>query len=86
MKRTYVIALSMMISTFYCHAAKPVKIIPVKSDVIGGKEYRLYSVECSNGAKQPVTAWDSGKHWCVGEASENDCGKKQIRAAKKACK
>ena len=68
------------------HAAKPVKIIPGKEAALNGQGYRLYTVECSNGTKHALTSWSSGKQWCVGEASQDGCVKKQIKAAKTACK
>lgn len=68
-------------------AAKPVKITPGSKGVAeGGEEYRNYVVQCSNGKKQPLTAWEGGKKWCVGQDSDDNCAKKQIKAAKAACK
>jgi len=51
-----------------------------------GVEYANYIVKCSNGAKQPLTAWDKRKKWCVGRESLENCSKKQIKAAKTACR
>ncbi|MEH6552138.1 MAG: hypothetical protein V7711_01915 [Pseudomonadales bacterium] len=68
-------------------AAKPTK---VSFDSYGtaedGTEYATYIVKCSNGKKLPLTAWDNRKQWCVGEESKENCEKKQLNAAKKACK
>lgn len=68
------------------HAAKPVKITPGNKGGASGAEFRNYTVECSNGKSQSLTAWDGGKKWCLGKDSQNDCVKKQIKAAKSACK
>ena len=51
-----------------------------------GTPYGQYQVKCSNGKKMPLTAWDNRKKWCVGEGSAEQCQKKQIKAAKQACK
>lgn len=67
-------------------AAKPVKITPSGTGRVSGAEFRNYVVECSNGNKQPLTSWDNGKKWCLGEVSVENCVKKQIKAAKTACK
>ncbi len=68
-------------------AAKPVKITPgAKGVAAGGEKFRNYVVQCSNGKKQPLTSWNNGKKWCVGQESGENCAKKQIKAAKKACK
>ena len=52
-----------------------------------GTEYQLYSVKCSNGQQRDISAWNNRKLWCLGTAIEDDqCEKKQIKIAKKACK
>lgn len=51
-----------------------------------GQGYAIYTVKCSDGDLQPMTAWDDRKKWCVGQDSTENCTKKQIKAAKKACK
>ncbi len=72
---------------FNTQAAKPVKITPGSKGVAdSGDKFRNYVVQCSNGKKQPLTSWSNGKKWCVGQASADNCVKKQIKAAKKACK
>jgi len=81
------LGLSLMLFTACsAYAAKPVKITPGGEGTAHGQDYRNYSVECSNGEKKPITSWDSGKKWCVGETSQEGCVKKQIKAAKVACK
>ncbi len=72
--------------TLSAYAAKPVKITPSDAGSVDGQEYRNYIIECTNGKKPIVTSWSSGKRWCVGPASQENCAKKQIRAAKTACK
>lgn len=68
-------------------AAKPTSIT-FESDGKSpdGVEFANYIVKCSNGQEQPLTAWDKRKKWCVGRESLDNCHKKQIKAAKKACK
>ncbi len=51
-----------------------------------GKAYARYIVKCSNGKKAELTAWDNRKKWCVGDATSEACERKQINAAKDACK
>jgi len=67
-------------------SAKPVKITPGNKGDASGAEFRNYVVECSNGKKQLLTSWENEKKWCLGEGSQKDCAKKQIKAAKTACK
>ncbi len=68
-------------------AAKPVKITPgPKGVAVSGEKFRNYLVQCSNGKKYPLTAWKNGKQWCIGKESMGNCSKKQIKAAKGACK
>lgn len=70
-----------------CFAAKPTAITFESSGTTpDGREYSNYIVKCSNGEQQPLTAWDNRKKWCVGAESQENCHKKQIKAAKKACK
>lgn len=67
-------------------AAKPVSLVfDSEGSAPDGSAYALYSVKCSNGDQQPLTAWDNRKNWCVGKESKEDCHSKQIRAAKAAC-
>ena len=68
-------------------AGKPVSI-SLESDGVSpdGAAYSIYTVKCSNGDLQPLTAWDDRKKWCVGQDSTENCSKKQIKAAKAACK
>ncbi len=68
-------------------ASKPTSIVfGEKGETTEGTPYATYTVKCSNGKQQPLTAWDNRKKWCVGDASSEDCQKKQIKAAKAACK
>jgi hypothetical protein len=71
-------------STF---AAKPTSIVfESNGKATDGQDFSKYSVKCSNGKKVKLTAWDNRRKWCVGEASNENCEKKQINAAKTACK
>lgn len=68
-------------------AAKPTSItFESEGKTADGKPYANYVVKCSDGQSQPLTAWDDRKNWCVGKVSQENCDKKQIRAAKIACK
>jgi hypothetical protein len=68
-------------------AAKPTSIIfNANAATSDGAPYASYTVKCSNGKKAPLTAWDNRSKWCVGDASSQNCEKKQINAAKGACK
>ena len=68
-------------------ASKPSSItFESEGTAADGRAYALYTVKCSNGDTQPLTAWDGRKKWCVGKVSEEGCTTKQIRAAKDACK
>lgn len=68
-------------------AAKPTSItFESEGKAADGQVYANYVVKCSDGQSQPLTAWDERKKWCVGKVSQENCDKKQIRAAKIACK
>ncbi len=82
-----IISAALITVSLSASAAKPVKITPgTKGVAANGEKYRNYVVKCSNGKQLPLTSWENGKKWCVGEASLENCSKKQIKAAKKACK
>ena len=79
--------IALLAVTFSASASKPAKITPGESGkTADGVEYRNYNVTCSDGKIQPLTSWDDGKKWCIGHASQENCEKKQIKAAKQACK
>ncbi|MEP5568828.1 MAG: hypothetical protein ABJN62_13390 [Halioglobus sp.] len=68
-------------------AAKPTSIVfDANAETTDGTPYSTYMVKCSNGKKAELTAWDSRKKWCIGDAASEECEKKQIKAAKAACK
>ncbi|MCR8924139.1 hypothetical protein NO559_15245 [Dasania sp. GY-MA-18] len=68
-------------------AAKPTSIT-FESDKTSaeGDEYSVYVVVCSNHKSLKLSAWDKRKKWCLGEGQSEDCERKQIKAAKKACR
>ena len=51
-----------------------------------GERFSQYIVTCSNGKEMPLTAWETPNKWCQGEASLENCEKRQVKAAKAACK
>ena len=68
-------------------AAKPTSIVfDANAATADGTAYSTYMVKCSNGKKAELTAWDNRGRWCVGDATSEACEKKQINAAKDACK
>lgn len=68
-------------------AAKPTSIVfNANGETAEGTAYMTFTVKCSNGKKAELTAWDNRKKWCVGDSSSETCEKKQIKAAKAACK
>jgi len=68
-------------------AAKPTSIVfDSNATTSDGTAYAKYTVKCSNGKKAELTAWDNRSKWCVGDATSQNCEKKQINAAKDACK
>jgi len=68
-------------------AAKPTSIVFDENGATAdGTAYSTYTVKCSNGKKAELTAWNNRAKWCVGNATSETCEKKQINAAKDACK
>ena len=68
-------------------AAKPTSIVfQANQETTEGTAFASYVVKCSNGKEKEVTAWDGRRKWCVGDVDSSDCSRKQISAAKDACK
>ncbi|MEZ5569580.1 MAG: hypothetical protein R3E54_14760 [Halioglobus sp.] len=68
-------------------AAKPTSIVfEANGETADGTAYSTYTVKCSNGQTAELTAWDNRRKWCIGGADSEVCEKKQIKAAKAACK
>jgi hypothetical protein len=68
-------------------AAKPTSIVfDSNAATNDGTPHQKFIVKCSNGKKVELTAWDNRSKWCVGDSSSENCEKKQINAAKVACK
>ena len=68
-------------------AAKPTSIVfNENAEDSQGTPYAAYMVKCSNGKQAELTAWDNRRKWCIGGADSEVCEKKQIKAAKAACK
>jgi hypothetical protein len=80
-------AAGLILASSLSFAAKPTSIVFEANDkTADGQDFSRYSVKCSNGKKVPLTAWDNRHKWCVGDKLNDDCEKKQINAAKAACK
>lgn len=68
-------------------AAKPTSIVfNENAQDQDGQSYSSFTVKCSNGRTAQLTAWDNRRKWCVGNADSEACEKRQIKAAKAACK
>ena len=68
-------------------AAKPRAIeFDSRFETEQGERFSQYTVTCSNGKEMALTAWESPSKWCPGEASLENCEKRQVKAAKAACK
>ncbi len=81
------IAASCLVFSMAALASKPTSITYVSDGKApDGQEYANYTVKCSDGTEESLTAWDQRRNWCVGKDSKDNCDKKQIRAAKMACK
>jgi len=77
----------LLVASATSFAAKPTSIVfEANGKTAGGTDFSKYSVKCSNGKKVRLTAWDNRRKWCVGDESSEKCEKKQINAAKAACK
>ena len=80
-------AAAMVIFAANSFAARPTSIVfNTNAESSDGTAYGTYTVKCSNGQKVEVTAWDNRGKWCIGDADSKTCEKKQIQAAKAACK
>jgi hypothetical protein len=80
-------AAGLIVASAGSFAAKPTSIaFETNGKTADGQNFSKYSVKCSNGKKVKLTAWDNRHKWCVGEESNENCEKKQINAAKAACK
>ena len=73
--------------SLHSFAAKPTSIVfNANAETEDGTAYAKYTVKCSNGKQADLTAWNNRRKWCVGDAGSEQCEKKQIKAAKAACK
>lgn len=87
MKSKLLFSAALVVAANLAFAAKPTSITYVKEIPVDDKEvYAHYQVKCSNGETKDITAWDNRKLWCQGEGLKDSCDKKQIKAAKEACK
>jgi hypothetical protein len=87
MKRELIAAAVLALMAGGALAAKPTSIIYVKEVPLANDEiYAQFKVKCSDGSEKEVSAWDNRKLWCQGVGEKSDCDKKQISAAKTACK
>ncbi|PCK07624.1 MAG: hypothetical protein COA42_13425 [Alteromonadaceae bacterium] len=69
------------------YAAQPTSVKMIEDIIMADDSiYTYYVVKCSNGAKVDVSSWGGNKLWCLGKGIKNECKKKQIKIAKKACK
>ncbi len=67
-------------------AAKPTSIVfQGNHETTAGTAYSEYLVKCSNGKTAKMTAWENRRQWCAGEEQNDQCERKQIKAAKAAC-
>lgn len=67
-------------------AAKPTSIVfQSNEEAADGQAYSVYQVKCSNGKSATMSAWENRRKWCVGNELNDECEKKQIKAAKAAC-
>ncbi|MDX9874756.1 MAG: hypothetical protein RBS88_07575 [Spongiibacteraceae bacterium] len=81
------IAATALMFTAGAYAAKPTSITYVKEVPLANDEiYAEFVVKCSDGQEKSITAWDNRRTWCQGTGERTDCTKKQINAAKEACK
>lgn len=85
--KKFILTTALVLASASAFAAKPISItFEADGKTPDGVEFANYVVKCSNGENQPLTAWDKRKKWCVGKDSQDNCHKKQIKAAKSACK
>ncbi len=86
MKRKILLAAALTVVAGAAFAAKPTSIVYVQEVPVDDEIYAQFTVKCSDGTEKSVSAWDNRKLWCQGIGTKEDCDKKQIAAAKKACK
>lgn len=86
-RRLLAIAAMMVMASTSAMGSKPTRITySADGTTDAGEAYSTYIVSCRNGKVFPITAWDNRRQWCVGEESRELCHKKQVKAAKAACK
>jgi len=82
-----ILSVALLAAATSAFAAKPTSIVfDANGETEDGTPFAQYAVKCSNGKKVQMTAWDNRREWCLGQESRENCEKKQIRAAKAACK
>lgn len=84
---TLAVAATLTVAASTASAARPTGFVLLEKDTNAeGDRYSNYLVKCSNGTDARVTAWNNRKKWCIGEDSTENCNRKQMKAARKACK
>ena len=86
MNKKILLAAAMTLVAGAAFAGKPTSIVYIQEVPVGDEIYAQFKVKCSDGVEKEVSAWDNRKLWCQGVGLKDNCDKKQISAAKKACK
>lgn len=86
MKSRILLAAALTVMAGAAFAGKPTSIVYVQEIPLDDEIYAQFKVKCSDGEEKDVSAWDNRKLWCQGIGLKTECDKKQIMAAKKACK
>jgi len=78
------IALTSSVATVWAANVKDINYSSKANALLGGGQYYIYNVRCSDGRKAVISGWDGKKTWCL-DKSKKQCSNDQLKTAKEAC-
>lgn len=78
------VAMAFAMSPGWAANVKDINYASKANALLGGGQYYIYHVRCSDGKKKVISGWDNRKKWCLGK-SKKKCSNDQLQTAKQAC-
>ncbi len=86
--RIFAVLTMAMLPSFSClaQAVVPIAVIFSETQVSqSGEEYARYLVQCSDGRRHTITAWQERTLWCADAERNLNCSQVQVKVAHNAC-
>lgn len=86
MKPNMLLLMLLCVITGHAAASSPTNIaFSSRKATIFGAKYHVYTIRCSDGSQQKISAWDNKTKWCQGMRNKQ-CFPSQIKAASAVCR